>query len=142
MNPCTPQPAHEPYSTLRIHPVIDTPLSRMIRERRQAMRPAVSQTKLAERLGITRSYLSRIEAGQRGIHPQLIPQFVAVMGVDAHDLALAIAGLDPIAFRMALVDPLTPLVPDVTTHRAHLWRGHNPDWLDQSWDDEEQGIAA
>ncbi len=92
-----------PGFTTRIHPVIDTPLGRMVRERRLAMGLCVSQSRLADMLGVSHSYLSRIESGHRVIHPDQIPGFARVMGLDVADVALALCGLDPATVRQRFV---------------------------------------
>ena len=85
----------------RIHPVIDTPLGRMIRERRLAM--CLSQSQLAERLDFDSSYVSRLESGQKSLHQRQIPILTEVMGLDPYDLALAIAGFNPATARAEIV---------------------------------------
>jgi len=85
----------------RIHPIIDTPLGRMICERRLAM--GLSQSQLAERLDFDSSYVSRLESGHKSIHHRQISILVEVMGLDPYDLALAIAGFDPATARAQIV---------------------------------------
>ena len=85
----------------RIHPVIETPLGRMIRERRLAM--GLSQSQLAERLDFDSSFVSRLESGQKSLHQRQIPILVEVMGLDRYDLALAIAGFNPATARAQIV---------------------------------------
>lgn len=98
-----------PGNTGRIHPVIDTPLGHLIQERRHAM--GVSQSELARQLGLHESYISRIESGQKTLHPLQIQRVAAVMDLDAVDLALAIAGIDPAAARRQIVrDALQPIM--------------------------------
>ncbi len=85
----------------RIHPIIDTPLGRMIRERRLAM--GISQSQLAERLAWDPAHVSRIEGGTRQPSIERVPDIARVLGLDVADVALALCGLDPAKVRQRFV---------------------------------------
>ena len=84
-----------------LNPKYDTVLSRMIRERRQAM--GWSQSKLAEVLEVHTSYISRIESGTRLPSVDLVTDLAWVMEIPIADLALAVHGLDPEIIRADIV---------------------------------------
>ncbi len=90
-----------PGFTTRIHPVIDTPLGRMIRERRMAL--GLSQSALADRLTWDHAHVSRIESGTRQSSIERVPDIARVLGLDVADVALALCGLDPAKVRQRFV---------------------------------------
>ncbi|MDQ3542112.1 MAG: helix-turn-helix domain-containing protein [Chloroflexota bacterium] len=105
-----------PGFTTRIHPVIDTPLGRLIRDRRRAM--GISQSALARAMACDNAYISRIEGGTRALNVDYIPAVSAALGIDPVDLALAIAGLDPAAVRAAIVaQTLDDVIQTLTARR-------------------------
>ncbi len=90
-----------PGNIQRIHPVIDTPLGRMIRERRLAM--GLSQSALARALDWDHAHVSRIESGTRQSSIERVPDIARVLGLDVADIALALCGLDPATVRQRFV---------------------------------------
>ncbi len=92
---------NRPGNIQRIHPVIDTPLGRMIRERRLAM--GLSQSALADRLAWDHAHVSRIESGIRQSSIERVPDIARVLGLDVADVALALCGLDPATVRQRFV---------------------------------------
>ncbi len=90
-----------PGNIQRIHPVIDTPLGRLIRERRLAM--GLSQSQLAGRLAYDHAHVSRIESGIRQASTERVPDIARVLGLDVADVALALCGLDPATVRQRFV---------------------------------------
>ncbi len=137
--PSTTNAENMARSTAQLTTAPQAPLGAMIRTARIARR--MSQHDLALALDCDKSWISRIEGGTRTLDPDMIPAFAAALGLDPHDLALAIAGLDPISFRRSLVDPLVPLVPDSTAARTHLWATCDRDWWQRD-DDELEDRAA
>lgn len=134
----TPRFTDGPWQSLRTHAPAPTAVGLLIRDRRLDM--GISQSKLAERLGLDHSYLSRIESGTRVIHQDQIPVFASVMDLDPHDLALAIAGLDAEAFRESLTAPLERVIGEfeavIVGFRREAAQGHTA-----TRDDDEQEAA-
>lgn len=56
---------------------------RFVRERRRQV--GLNQLEVAEQLGITQPYLSRIEAGQRELDMVLVLNLCAVLGADINE---------------------------------------------------------
>lgn len=57
-------------------------------------RAGLTQEQVAERMGTSSTYLSRLEAGQRDIRLSTILRLLDALGADLHQLADAIYGHD------------------------------------------------
>ncbi len=64
----------------------------------------VSQSKLAERLGVDHSYVSRIAAGQRIPSPDMVRKIADALDIPVEDMALLYFEIDPLRFRDAIVE--------------------------------------
>lgn len=76
-------------STLRIISgmvVYDPGVVKLTRLRDLRLRKALNQQELAERAGITRATLSRLEAGLQEPYPRTTRKLAAALGVDPEDL--------------------------------------------------------
>lgn len=63
-------------------------VGRALRELRK--RAGLTQEQVAERMGTSSTYLSRLEAGQRDIRLSTVLRLLDALGVDLHELADAL----------------------------------------------------
>lgn len=72
--------------SLSVQLVYPSPVVRLARLRQWRERKAFSQQELAERAGISRAALSRIESGQAEPHPRTVRKLAHALGVQPEDL--------------------------------------------------------
>lgn len=81
------------------HPAT-TPLARMLRAYREEHR--LSQARLAERLDVDHSHISRIESGTRTLGKFNVQVWAQRLGISEAHLALAAHGIDPGTYDAAI----------------------------------------
>jgi transcriptional regulator with XRE-family HTH domain len=74
-----------------------TPIAKRIAK--HLLENRVSQTEFADQLGVDPGFVSRIMSGTRHFGPRQIPQLAFLLREREEDVALLLAGYDPVAYR-------------------------------------------
>jgi transcriptional regulator with XRE-family HTH domain len=77
-------------------------LGEQLRARREAVRPRLTQAKLAERVGLSENYLSALERGQKLPSIETLAALARALGVEPGDL-LGTSQRDPWVEQVAVV---------------------------------------